>query len=120
MAEPTGKGNIAKLAESIADRFVSGVESVGEKIHDLVLGSDSENEHKIEIAPPQPSVYTIGDTSHVPLILQYPMVSDPKLLMGLQQPTHLSLNPEQALSKMHHSKKEFILPDLGPIKTFSS
>ena len=45
MTEPTGKGNIAKLAESIADRFVSGVESVGEKIHDLVLGSDSEHEH---------------------------------------------------------------------------
>lgn len=59
---PQEKGNITKLAESIADKVVDSIESVGEKIHDLVLGESSQETKDIVGEPPEPTA-TIGDVS---------------------------------------------------------
>jgi hypothetical protein len=43
---PDEKGNIAKLADSIADSVIGGIESMGDKIHDLVLGEDDKSKEQ--------------------------------------------------------------------------
>ncbi len=50
--EPHEKGNITKLVESVADKVVDSIETVGEKIHDLVLGESTHETKEIVGAPP--------------------------------------------------------------------
>lgn len=104
---PQEKGNITKLAESIADKVVDSIESVGEKIHDLVLGESSQETKDIVRAPPEPTA-TIGDVSQVPLTLKYPIVNDPKVLMSMG-PASMSLNPELQNEVVPRHKMNFPL-----------
>ena len=84
---------MAKAAESLAEKVTDSLETVGEKIHDLVLGDQEKKEAEIL------------KTEEVPPALVYPYTTDPKLLMSMT-PARMALNPEAFSYLTSHTGQE--------------